>query len=1006
MKLRYFALIFTIWMTASQLTLASVGCDATFTYSNTAVGQYTFTSNQQRLSGYTYFDTWTVNGNHVSNTASLVYHFSQSSVFNICHTITVQDSLGTALCHDTSCSPVQVILPPTCMPQFYISYSNSGNNNVHFSNSILNYTNLSLRWTFGDGISQTGIASPTHHYNISGNYTVHLFATDTLQHCTDSAITNIYTDSIYHCNLNSGFFINQSLFNTPTISFAVDTTAGTFQSALFDFGDGTSSTLDSGLHTFPAFGVYNVCLTLTDSIHGCISNNCYQIESDTCNRQMVNISATSSGNVMNAYIPYLSNAGYIPTSFVWSFGDNSFDNYDLGTSHVYAHTGSYSVCFTVDMAGCATMDTCVNVNIHCSLPAVISQTAISSLIDQFSIYTANFPNLKIRWTFGDGATGINNYPQHVYAQPGFYNVCAFITDTINGCSDSICTVVYVNYWTDTVCGHVFVDLNLDGIQDSSDMPLAGATVKIIYGNGSYPISATTDSNGFYSVVVPVNSSVQIYLNYSGTTFYTLPFFGNNNNSFANYYYTFNAPNFRQCGFDFGISTNSASVQGRVYADLNADSVLNLNDVQLPGQLITIGNQTVVSMSYGLFDAIVPIGFQNIKLAAANPYNNYACYPAQIPLNVTTAGTHFYNQNLAVQIHPSTLDVAVDLFPTSPISLTNTPSYKLLVSNISAPNAYYAANIVSDSALTFIPYNTGFTSNNPATHTTTWMDNLLPFTQKIYDAYYDLSPSAVMNQDIFNAADVSVMIGVDSNQTNDTDKIHQVVVASFDPNNKTSNQSGYGSQGYIQGNETIDYVIDFQNTGTSYAENIIVKDIISPNLDLKTFRFLASSRDCDIRLTGDTVYFRFSHIDLSFGGDQDTGSKAWLAYSIKPMPNLPQFTQITNTAGIYFDHNQPVYTNTTLHTINGSASISSIYTDGGLTINPNPFRERTLVTLTGTLGKQYTYGIYDILGRQIQQGELMANTSMNFERAGLNSGTYFISFYDSGNLVQRAKMIAY
>ena len=155
-----------------------------------------------------------------------------------------------------------------------------------------------------------------------------------------------------------------------------------------------------------------------------------------------------------------------------------------------------------------------------------------------------------------------------------------------------------------------------------------------------------------------------------------------------------------------------------------------------------------------------------------------------------------------------------------------------------------------------------------------------------------------------------------------------------------------------------------------------------------------------------MYFRFSQIDLSFGSEQDTGSKAWLAYSIKPMPNLPQFTKITNTAGIYFDHNQPVYTNTTLHTINGTASISSIYKDGALTINPNPFGERTKVTLKGTTGKLYSYGIFDILGRQIQHGELMANTSMNFERNGLNSGTYFISFYDDGNLMQRAKMIAY
>ncbi|WP_395053951.1 hypothetical protein, partial [Flavobacterium sp.] len=85
--------------------------------------------------------------------------------------------------------------------------------------------------------------------------------------------------------------------------------------------------------------------------------------------------------------------------------------------------------------------------------------------------------------------------------------------------------------------------------------------------------------------------------------------------------------------------------------------------------------------------------------------------------------------------------------------------------------------------------------------------------------------------------------------------NQTVVGSFDPNDITCMEGESVSTSEI-GNY-LHYVINFENTGTFQAENIVVKTTIDPNqFDINSLQLLSASNQVDARITGNVVEFIF------------------------------------------------------------------------------------------------------------------------------------------------------
>ncbi|HRY31714.1 MAG TPA: PKD domain-containing protein [Bacteroidales bacterium] len=157
----------------------------------------------------------------------------------------------------------------------------------------------------------------------------------------------ICTGSSNPCQV-SFYAIPDSTMTNLTFQFQ-DASQGNPFSWLWDFGDGTTSTLQNPLHTYAQAGYYYVCLTITGT--NCTSTSCDTVVAGfppmPCGSS---ISCSYSGLTVS----FLSNAwgGTPPYTYNWQFGDGNVSN-QANPVHTYAMAGTYTVILTVaDAAGC------------------------------------------------------------------------------------------------------------------------------------------------------------------------------------------------------------------------------------------------------------------------------------------------------------------------------------------------------------------------------------------------------------------------------------------------------------------------------------------------------------------------------------------------------------------------------------------------------------------------------------------------------------------------------
>ena len=139
--------------------------------------------------------------------------------------------------------------------------------------------------------------------------------------------------------------------------------------------------------------------------------------------------------------------------------------------------------------------------------------------------------------------------------------------------------------------------------------------------------------------------------------------------------------------------------------------------------------------------------------------------------------------------------------------------------------------------------------------------------------------------------------------------------SYDPNDKTGYPKGFCQAKYIRTDQEIEYRIRFQNTGTDTAFNITVTDTLSHFLSPASVRPGTSSHPYEYALLGEgVVKFTFPNIMLPDSNVNKPASHGFVKFSVKQQADNPMGTMIENYAGIYFDFNDPIHTNTVRHTI--------------------------------------------------------------------------------------------
>jgi uncharacterized repeat protein (TIGR01451 family) len=232
----------------------------------------------------------------------------------------------------------------------------------------------------------------------------------------------------------------------------------------------------------------------------------------------------------------------------------------------------------------------------------------------------------------------------------------------------------------------------------------------------------------------------------------------------------------------------------------------------------------------------------------------------------------------------------------------------------------------------------------------------------------------------------------------------LVTGSYDPNDKTGYPNGATDQNYIQPNQQLQYVIRFQNTGTDTAFTVVIRDTLDTDLNIFTVTPGVSSHNYEFRMYGPRVLeWTFNNILLPDSTTNEPESNGFVTFHLEQVPDLAPGTEITNDADIYFDFNDPITTNTTMHRIyEGFVAVAHLEEmskeTSGLSVYPNPSNGQFTLLLDKEGPENYS--LYDQQGRVVKVGSLTGKkTTIALE---LNNGMYFLKVGNKVAKVQVAK----
>ncbi len=190
----------------------------------------------------------------------------------------------------------------------------------------------------------------------------------------------------------------------------------------------------------------------------------------------------------------------------------------------------------------------------------------------------------------------------------------------------------------------------------------------------------------------------------------------------------------------------------------------------------------------------------------------------------------------------------------------------------------------------------------------------------------------------------------------------VATTAYDPNLKTGYPTGLTSNHYIDKNKFIDYVINFQNTGSDTAFDVFVRDTLTEDLDITSVVSGAASHNYAFSMYGKRVLmWSFRDILLPDSNTNEPASHGFVTFSVRQMPNLGNGTIIENSAGIYFDFNDPVVTNTAMHTVQTLQLPTAVIentrnTNSYVHVYPNPADSRLFIETDKEVVEINTYNI--------------------------------------------------
>ncbi len=200
-------------------------------------------------------------------------------------------------------------------------------------------------WLFGDNTTFTGTTPPLHTYPNGGTYTVTLIMRDSTACNSPDSTSKTFT--VNASSVAAGFNLTDSLCEGSPINFS--NTSQNAQTSTWDFGDNTTSTAASPVHTYATAGTYTVKLVVTND------KACNGV--DSLIRTVTVKTSPVADFTFTPVIPVpntptdFHNASRNATDYTWAFGDGT-SSIEVNPTHQYRRTGNYTVCLEASNRGC------------------------------------------------------------------------------------------------------------------------------------------------------------------------------------------------------------------------------------------------------------------------------------------------------------------------------------------------------------------------------------------------------------------------------------------------------------------------------------------------------------------------------------------------------------------------------------------------------------------------------------------------------------------------------
>ncbi len=427
------------------------------------------------------------------------------------------------------------------------------------------------------------------------------------------------------------------------------------------------------------------------------------------------------------------------------------------------------------------------------------------------------------------------------------------------------------------------------------------------------------------------------------------------------------------GFLFGIGVNfnespcDSYLAGNTYFDMNSNGINDEGDLPYQYAVISSDEGTMmVGNEEGDYYYCFPQG--NITVQLENIPTYYTVFPENFVLNLSE-GDQIDSIDFTLQPIAGIQDLSVDMFHYAP----DRPGFE---------NYYYidyvnlGTECVDNVSLVFSANGNvdivGVEGNGIAsindTLATIELGTLCPFESGSILVTILVDASVQIGDELTYLANISPT-ETDNNVADNSDTDVVTVVGAFDPNDKMVNYEIISPE-FLSENNSLEYLIRFQNTGNYYAENVVIRDVLDADLIPTSLMIKDASHSVVASVYGNELVFEFNDILLPASEDNEVASHGFVRFTLQPEPSFSYNDIIENTGNIIFDFNEPIVTNT-VTTILGIETKVDEENILDVDIYPNP--TSGIIHLRDFEKYNFlNYQLNDLLGNEVQTGSILSN----------------------------------